>query len=102
MSTIEVISTCEAQFLVKGVIDIDSAPTLLPLGLKSFMAVSASVITVDLSCAEVKNSAGVALLLAWLSHMQSKGKSIHYVGFSEKLLRIIKVSNLSNLLGVQE
>ncbi len=102
MPEVDIVQTDKNVFQVKGVIDHESATALLPLGVKLFAESDSDSLIVDLSDARASNSTCPALLIAWLRHMKLKGKSIEYKGFSEKLLRIIKVSNLQNLLGVDQ
>lgn len=97
-----IIHTDTNRFQIKGVIDHKSATALLSLGVKMFSEAASDNITVDLSEASASDSTCPAILIAWLRCMKLKGISIEYKGFSEKLLRIIKVSNLNNLLGVDQ
>lgn len=87
-------------FSVEGDITVETVPVLLSEGGKTLAAASKDQLIIDLSGATVGSSACAALLLAWMRVAHLHHKTITYRGCSEKLMRIVRISNLESVLGL--
>lgn len=92
----------------------DSNGMLLPSGKLTFVTVASlwasskpllqaatSPIQLNLKSVTQSDSAGVALLIAWVRCARQQSKEIHLMNLPEQMRAIIKVSGLSHLLPIQ-
>lgn len=63
---------------------------------------SISSLNIDLSAVTKSDSAGVALLVAWLRSAKQAGKQLVFSNIPEQMLIIADISGLDELLSVQE
>ena len=97
MSEGRLVAQSEGQFRLEGVLDFNTIPGLLAQGDALFR--SGQSVTVDMNGVTRSNSAGLGLLLEWLSRAQSGGGSIRFDGVPASLQNIAQLCNVSELLG---
>lgn len=68
---------------------------------KPLFDITPTPIKLDLKAVTQSDSAGVALLIAWVRYARQQDKEIHLMHLPEQMRAIIKVSGLSNLLPIQ-
>ena len=86
-----------ARFLVSGVLDHATVPALREQG-RALMGQGSGSLIVDCTGVEKSNSAGLALLLAWLRDAQAAGRSLTITGLPSELRQIADVSDALELL----
>lgn len=79
-----------------GVLDLASVPALLQ-DIDGLDYETSSVI-VDLKTVEHADSAGVALLLAWMRHARHAEREIRFLNMPTQMLNIARVSGLDEVL----
>ncbi len=79
-----------------GVLDLASVPALLQD--IDGLDYEASSVTVDLKTVEHADSAGVALLLAWMRHARHAEREIRFLNMPTQMLNIARVSGLDEVL----
>jgi phospholipid transport system transporter-binding protein len=57
--------------------------------------------TIDLSGVTAGDSAGLAVLIEWLSAVRARGARLRYVGVPAQILAIARISDLEDLLAAQ-
>lgn len=57
-------------------------------------------ITVDLKNAALVDSAGVALMLEWMTQARAAGRELHFVNLHDQLRHLIGVSGLDKAFGL--
>ena len=69
-------------------------------GLRVLTAANAGQGAIEIDCAGVtaSDSAGLTVLLDWLSYARRAGKSLRLVNLPEPILAVAKISNLEDLL----
>ncbi len=87
----------ENNIYVAGELTFESVSELVKQGL--LLIEKKNNISVDLRDVTLCNSAGLALLIEWLSHAHKLNKTISFNNVPQQLLDIAKVSDLLNLLG---
>ena len=97
---IRVIEDAEGQFRLEGPLVFESVGSVFEYALRKFEPHSR--ITVDLSGVTDADSAGLALLLEWVSWANHSVREIHYEHMPERLLKIAAISEVENLLGAGE
>jgi phospholipid transport system transporter-binding protein len=81
---------------VTGVLDFDSVAALLAQGSAAITAGTAAFI--DLSGVTASDSAGLALLLEWLSVARAAKKSLRYENMPAQLQQLARLSEVEELL----
>jgi phospholipid transport system transporter-binding protein len=79
-----------------GTLSFASAGRLLPRGVASIS--SGQIRSVDLAAVAGADSAGLALLIEWLSVAKAAGKSLQYENVPAQLLQLAKLSDVEALL----
>ena len=76
-----------------------TAAALLPCGAEAIKA--KRVASIDLSAVSGADSAGLALLVEWLSVAKAAGQALHYDNIPSQLLQLAKLSDVDGLLSGQ-
>jgi phospholipid transport system transporter-binding protein len=79
-----------------GLLEFATVSRLLPLGSAAIMDGHASII--DLGGVTGSDSAGLALLIEWLSIAKSAGRSLHYENIPTQLEQLARLSEVEELL----
>ena len=85
-----------ARALVKGVLLFDTVGALLPQGSAAIADKRAAVI--DLAGVSASDSAGLALLIEWLSVARSLGHDLRYEHMPQQLRQLADLSEVEALL----
>ncbi|HUX73710.1 MAG TPA: STAS domain-containing protein [Steroidobacteraceae bacterium] len=85
-----------ARAFVKGALHFDSVGALLPLGTAAIAGERASVI--DLAGVSAGDSAGLALLIEWLSVARGLGRKLRYEHMPRQLQQLADLSEVEELL----
>lgn len=82
--------------MARGELDFATAAAALQAGLAAMA--SGTAWTLDLSGVTAGDSAGLAVLVEWLSVAQARGASLRYEAVPEQVLAIARISGLEGLL----
>ncbi len=85
------------QFLLQGEINMNTVPELLTTSQTLFANLQGDV-SVDLAAVSRSDSAGLALLLAWMRLAQTNNFTLHFRNLPEQMRQIARVSELEELL----
>lgn len=96
MSEVRIKSLGEGRMQLSGVLDIDSAGGLLSE--IADLTYDASAIAVDLREVERSDSAGVAVLIAWMRSARQAQRDIRFLNMPSQMLNIARVSGLDVIL----
>lgn len=86
----------EGRMQLSGVLDLDSVSELLSA--ISDMSYDAPALAVDLRGVERADSAGVALLVAWMRSARHAQRDIRFLNMPSQMLNIARVSGLDAIL----
>ena len=86
----------DGRLKVRGDLGFETATAALRDGLRLMQGSTAW--TVDLAGVEAGDSAGLAVLVEWLSAAQARGGSLRYVDVPAQILAIARISGLERLL----
>ena len=96
MTAAQIISLGNGRMQLTGVLNLDSIPGLLSeIDALSYDTPS---LTVDLKTVEHADSAGVALLVAWMRNAQRAQRDIRFLNMPTQMLNITRVSGLDGIL----
>jgi phospholipid transport system transporter-binding protein len=90
-----------ARLQLSGVLDHASVPILREQG-RTLIAQGSGPLVLDCAGVEHSNSAGLALLLAWLRDAQAASRPLTIAGLPSELRQIADVSNALELLPLAE
>ena len=96
MSEAQIKSLGEGRMQLSGVLDLDSVPELLSA--IEALTYDASAVAVDLREVERADSAGVALLVAWMRSARQAQRDIRFLNMPSQMLNIARVSGLDEIL----
>lgn len=91
--------TAAGIFTVEGDFNYDTAAALWTTS-KALLATAPSPIRIDLSGITHSDSAGVALLIAWLRSARQQKKTIQFLHLPVQITAILKVSGLETIFEV--
>ncbi|MCD4865841.1 STAS domain-containing protein [Pseudomonas sp. PLB05] len=86
-----------AQLQLSGVLDHANVPALREQG-RALIGLGNGPLVLDCAGIERSNSAGLALLLAWLRDAQAAGRPLTIAGLPSELRQIAEVSDALELL----
>ena len=90
----------EGRFAVSGDLTFDTVASLLDRGQKRFTAHSRIIL--DLSDVAMTDSAGLALLMEWVSWANHSVREIRYENVPERLVNIAAISEVETMLSAGE
>ena len=96
----EIVTVGEGRFAINGDLTFDTVAALLDKGQKRFTAHSRIII--DLSGVTGSDSAGLALLMEWVSWANHSVREIRYENVPERLVNIAAISEVENMLTAGE
>ena len=96
MSEAQIKSLGDGRMQLSGVLDLDSVPELLSA--IEALNYDAAAVTVDLRGVERSDSAGVALLVAWMRKARQAQRDIRFLNMPSQMLNIARVSGLDAIL----
>lgn len=103
MSGVSIEETSPGRFVLRGPLDFSTARRAHELGAAAFAASGATACSVDCGDVGQANSAGLAVLIAWLREAQRAGRSLRYERLPPGVVAIAGISEVQELLeaGVQ-
>ncbi len=99
MSQVELQETSEGEVSLSGVLSFGSVNEALDA--MQPLIDSRSSLLIDLSGVERADSAGLALLVEWISQAQQKGIRLSYCEIPQQILAIARVSGLDTVLPIE-
>ena len=96
MSDCSIDSGAPGRLTVRGDLDFENAPSALARGLT--LLGDARDCEVDLSGLSSGDSAGLAVLIEWLSSARRRGARLRYTGVPSQMRAIARISDLEDLL----
>lgn len=97
MNETNIKETGDGQFTVEGELSKFTVPSIMNRA-DSMMQGAAQNILIDLQGVTRTDSAGLALLLEWMSIAKEKGLQIHFRNLPAQLSKIAEVSDLEDIL----
>jgi phospholipid transport system transporter-binding protein len=83
---------------VRGALTFASARRAYDAGVKAFGASSVEAIEVDCGAVRAADSAGLAVLLAWLAWAHKSGRRLTFVNLPEAITAVARISEVEGLL----
>jgi phospholipid transport system transporter-binding protein len=96
MSACSIDAAAPGRLALQGDLDFDNAPAALARGLA--LLGDAKDCEIDLSGLSSGDSAGLAVLIEWLSSARRRGATLRYTGVPAQMRAIAKISELEDLL----
>lgn len=100
MSKVVISDEGDGKFSLTGDLSFDSVSDLLDRGQKTFA--EHSRIVLDLAGIERSDSAGLALLIEWVTWANHSVREICYENVPERIINIAKISEVEGLLNAGE
>jgi phospholipid transport system transporter-binding protein len=94
----QLVATGPGSLSVQGPLNFASARRACELGIEALAQASGSKLEIDCGGVTVSDSAGLAVLLEWLSVAQRAGRSLRYTQLPEGLLALARISEADPLL----
>lgn len=88
----------EGRFRVRGKLNFESVPSALDESLRLFA--SHDRIELDFSDAEATDSAGLALLVEWVSWARREHRQLHFRHVPKQLVSLARISDVQAMLPV--
>ncbi|RLA20624.1 MAG: anti-sigma-factor [Gammaproteobacteria bacterium] len=99
MSQVKLQETSEGKVSLTGVLSFGSV--IQALEAMQPLIESRESLLIDLSGVERADSAGLALLVEWVSRAQQKGSQLSYCDIPSQMLAIARVSGLDSVLPIE-
>lgn len=99
MSQVELQETSKGKVSLTGVLSFSSVNQALEA--MQPLLDSRSSLLIDLSGVERADSAGLALLVEWISRAEQKGVQLSYCEIPQQMLAIARVSGLDTVLPIE-
>src|SRR6201996_8223738 len=91
---VDLTETSPGKFALRGLLTFATARLARETGLAALNSATAREIEVDCAGITASDSAGMTVLLDWMSSAKRSGRSLHYVGLPEQLKAIAEISDL--------
>ncbi len=90
----------DGRHLLRGALTFATARAVHEQGRRVILAASAGDATLEFDCRDLTqtDSAGVAVLINWLALAKRRGRGLKYVGISEGVRAIARISEVDELL----
>ena len=95
---VELIESSPGQYAARGPLIFATATKARQTGLTAFGASSSRAIEIDCSGITASDSAGMTVLLDWLSFAKHSGRSMHFASLPEQVQAIARISDALELL----
>jgi phospholipid transport system transporter-binding protein len=95
---LELTESAPGEFTARGPLTFSTATLAREKGLAAFAAASTRDLAVDCSGITSSDSAGMTVLLDWLSFAKHSGYSMHYGNLPEQVQAIARISDALELL----
>jgi phospholipid transport system transporter-binding protein len=95
---VELTESSPGKFTARGPLTFATATLARQRGLSAFGASTSRAIDVDCSGITTSDSAGMTVLLDWLSFAKHSGRSMHFGSLPEQVQAIARISDALELL----
>ena len=96
MTAVQLKASDSGTVSIVGTLSFDNVTSLLDESMSMFDG--KSVLKFDLEAVDKSDSAGLALLIEWMSLATKKGQSVSFVNLPKQMLDIASVSGLNEVL----
>ena len=96
MTAVQLKASDSGTVSIVGTLSFDNVTSLLDESMSMFDG--KSVLKFDLQAVDKSDSAGLALLIEWMSLATKKGQSVSFVNLPKQMLDIASVSGLNEVL----
>ena len=97
-ATFEIVGTSPGRFAARGALTFSNAKRARSEGLNALRNASARELEVDCSGITHSDSAGLAVLLDWMSIMKREGRPLCFSGLPPALLAVARISGVEEML----
>jgi phospholipid transport system transporter-binding protein len=97
-ASFEVVTTAAGRFAVRGVLTFANARAARNEGLQALRTSSAPNLEVDCAGITHSDSAGLAVMLDWMSIMKREGRPLCFANLPQGLLAVARISGVEELL----
>ena len=94
----EIQETAPGRFAVRGALTFETARRAREQGMRAFAAGNASVIDVDCTDVTSADSAGLAVLLDWISSASRSGRKLRFYGIPPEIRAVARLSEVEDFL----
>jgi phospholipid transport system transporter-binding protein len=98
VSEVSVSAAAAGRYEVRGALTFASARRAYDAGVKAFGASAVEAIEVDCGAVRASDSAGLAVLLAWLAWAHKRGRRLTFVNLPEAITAVARISEVEGLL----
>jgi phospholipid transport system transporter-binding protein len=98
MSEVSVNPAASGRCEVRGALTFASARRAYDQGVKVLAATTAQTVEVDCGGVQAADSAGLAVLLAWLAWARKHGRQIKFVNLPQAITALARISDVDALL----
>jgi phospholipid transport system transporter-binding protein len=95
---VDVSETAPGHFSVRGALTFETARKACELGQKLFKGHAGHQIEVDCSSVDEADSAGLAVLLEWLSWARRNQRTLHFISLPPPIRAVARISEVEGLL----
>ena len=100
MNTAQIQLTQDNTLALSGVLNVATVTSLWEQS-KSLLMRAPTPLCIDLKDVSASDSAGVALLIAWVRYLRAQKKTLQFVHLPEQMRAIMHVSGLDTILPIQ-
>lgn len=97
-ATFEIAVTAPGRFAARGALNFGNARRARSEGLQALRAASARDLEIDCSGISHSDSAGLAVLLDWMSIMKREGRPLCFAHLPAGLLAVARISGVEEML----
>ena len=97
-ATFEITATSPGRFAARGALNFGNARRARSEGLDALRAASARDLEIDCGGISHSDSAGLAILLDWMSIMKREGRPLCYANLPSGLLAVARISGVEEML----
>lgn len=97
-ATFEIAVTSPGRFAVRGALSFGNAKRARSEGLQALRGASARNLEIDCSGITHSDSAGLAILLDWMSIMKREGRPLCFANLPPGLLAVARISGVEEML----
>ncbi|HEV2271641.1 MAG TPA: STAS domain-containing protein [Steroidobacteraceae bacterium] len=97
-ATFEIAATSPGRFAARGALSFSNAKRARSEGLQALRGASARDLEIDCGGISHSDSAGLAVLLDWMSIMKSEGRPLCFANLPPGLLAVARISGVEEML----
>lgn len=97
-ATFEIVATSPGRFAARGALSFGNAKRARSEGLQALRTASARDLEIDCGGISHSDSAGLAILLDWMSIMKREGRPLRFANLPPGLLAVARISGVEEML----